>query len=142
MLIGPVGDLSSRAAALQDFQALLRFGSDDCRHPHMSFQPRERCRHPLASIHVTAHQYAAGGQSEVAHEQSRSRAEGRRDGNHERYREPKCVRAGDHQNRHQAFDGECARRAQRRPYDERDCAGSDGNDCQDECGPVGQCLST
>ena len=65
----------------------------------------------------------------IPHEQPRSCAERGRDRDDQWHRESERVRTRDDEHRDDPLDRECARGAQRQPYDERDAASDDRDDC-------------
>ncbi len=77
----------------------------------------------------------------VAHEQPAAGAQRGRDRDHERYREPQCVRARDDEHGHHALDREGRIvRAHQQPCDQSERAGDQRDDRQKERRAVGQRL--
>ena len=78
----------------------------------------------------------------IADEQTRPCAQGRGDCRHERNGETERVRTSDDEDSNQPLDGECSRRPEGEPHNERESPRDDCDDRQHERGAVGQRLGT
>ena len=76
----------------------------------------------------------------VPHQQARTGTERRRDGNDQRHRESECMRTRDDEHGDDALDGEGACCTECQPSDQGDASRDNGNDRQQKCGPVRECL--